>query len=489
MESDLRHALTMLIVSAAAMTVEIVAARMLAPLVGMTVHSWTAVIAVVLAGLSIGHWIGGRIADGPAVMHRRWVFGLVVATAVASLAPVALIRPIADLVFAVAPGWMLSVIGLAGLGFFLPSLLAGTVTPIVTTMAVAERPDHAGAVIGRMYALGAAGAILGTAGAGFVLLQWVGSNGSLALVAVAELAVAALYAKRDRVSLAGAVVGLALLAAAAAAVAAPAYCKVESRYHCLGVVDTSSWAGFPSRGLLMDGWVQSIEPTDGSNRLAIDAHAFLDTWTARRFPVDAHWSAFFIGGGGNSLPDRWVARWPAVTTTVAELDPAVTRLAEAEGFFAPSPRIHVRHADARTELGREHARFDLIFADAYSGHTMPAHLVGLEFHRLVAGRLTDRGVYAINVHDWSDRPRFLAALVRTLSAVFPEVTVWTSGRTIRPGRRSHFNVLASRAPIARDDVSERSGDRVWRVLERLPDTAYAPMLTDDYAPVDRLTIR
>lgn len=479
----------MLIVSAAAMTVEIVAARMLAPLIGMTVYSWTAVITVVLAGLSLGHWLGGRIADGPAARHGHWVFGLTLATAAASLAPVALIQPIADLVFALAPGWMLSVVGLAGLGFFLPSLLAGTITPIVTTMAVAERPDHAGAVIGRMYALGAAGAILGTAGAGFALLQWIGSNGSLALVSVAELGVAALYAGRDRISVAGGVVGLGLLVGAGVAASAPAYCQLESRYHCLDVVDTSSWAGFPSRGLLMDGWVQSIEPADGSGRLAIDAHAFLDAWADRRFPPDAAWSAFFIGGGGNSLPDRWTERWPGATATVAELDPAVTRLAAAEGFFRPNDRIVVRHADARTELKTRTARFDLIFSDAYNGHTMPAHLVGLEFHRLVAARLTDRGVYALNVHDWRGEPRFLAALVRTLRRVFPEVTVWSSGQAIRPGRRAHFNVLAAHAPIGRADLTERLGDRVWRPLEMMAGPSAAPLLTDDYAPVDRLTLR
>ena len=120
---------------------------------------------------------------------------------------------------------------------------------------------------------------------------------------------------------------------------------------------------------------------------------------------------------------------------------------------------------------------------------MPAHLVSLEFHRRVAARLTDRGVYAINVHDWADRPRFLAALVRTLKLVFPEVTVWASGQATRPGRRSYFNVLASSAPIVRAAVSERWGGRVWRVLEVVPGTADAPILTDDFAPVDRLTLR
>ncbi|MCB2099553.1 MAG: fused MFS/spermidine synthase, partial [Rhodobacterales bacterium] len=56
--------------SAGGLTVEIVAGRMIAPYVGMSLYTWTAIIAVVLAGLSVGHWIGGRLA-GPHVDARR----------------------------------------------------------------------------------------------------------------------------------------------------------------------------------------------------------------------------------------------------------------------------------------------------------------------------------------------------------------------------------------------------------------------------------
>src|SRR3546814_5131158 len=53
-------------VAAASLVVEIVAGRMLAPYLGMSLYTWTAVIAVVLAGFSLGHWAGGRLAERPA---------------------------------------------------------------------------------------------------------------------------------------------------------------------------------------------------------------------------------------------------------------------------------------------------------------------------------------------------------------------------------------------------------------------------------------
>ncbi len=46
------------------------AGRLIAPYVGMSLYTWTAIIAVVLAGLSAGHWIGGLLA-APAVDAAR----------------------------------------------------------------------------------------------------------------------------------------------------------------------------------------------------------------------------------------------------------------------------------------------------------------------------------------------------------------------------------------------------------------------------------
>src|SRR6266576_1103635 len=45
------------------LVLELVAGRILAPEVGVSLYTWTAVIGVVLAGISLGSWLGGKIAD------------------------------------------------------------------------------------------------------------------------------------------------------------------------------------------------------------------------------------------------------------------------------------------------------------------------------------------------------------------------------------------------------------------------------------------
>src|SRR5262245_65289108 len=49
--------------SAATLVLELIAGRMLAPYIGSSLYTWTSIIGVVLAGISLGNWAGGRVAD------------------------------------------------------------------------------------------------------------------------------------------------------------------------------------------------------------------------------------------------------------------------------------------------------------------------------------------------------------------------------------------------------------------------------------------
>ncbi len=45
------------------MTLELVAGRVVSPHLGMSLYTWTSIIGVVMAGMSLGHYAGGRLAD------------------------------------------------------------------------------------------------------------------------------------------------------------------------------------------------------------------------------------------------------------------------------------------------------------------------------------------------------------------------------------------------------------------------------------------
>jgi len=45
------------------MVIELIAARILAPHIGVSLYTWTSIIGVILAGIALGNYLGGKIAD------------------------------------------------------------------------------------------------------------------------------------------------------------------------------------------------------------------------------------------------------------------------------------------------------------------------------------------------------------------------------------------------------------------------------------------
>ena len=159
--------------SALLLVLEIVAARLIAPYVGVSLYTWSAVIGVVLAGLSVGNAIGGAWADRQAAAGAA---GAVLAAAGLS----ALVIP--WLLLLTAEGlqqYQLSILStsliLVLALFLLPAILIGIVTPLLTTLALAHS-RRTGHIVGMMHALAATGSIIGTFAAAWWLIPALGSR-------------------------------------------------------------------------------------------------------------------------------------------------------------------------------------------------------------------------------------------------------------------------------------------------------------------------
>jgi hypothetical protein len=478
--------------SAGALVLEIVAGRLLAPYVGMSLYSWTAIIATVLAGLSIGHWLGGRLAgpeidDAKARRRIAWAFGL---AALACLAALPLLRLIAPPLLASGASPVLAILALAGALFLLPSLFAGIVSPILTRLAVALSPLAPGPAIGRMYALGALGSILGTLAAGLLFLSWLGSTATVLAVAAIYGVLAILFAgRRGRLALALLTAGATLLGWGHKAGALRAPCLTESDYFCIRVQDFSGESGRESRVLVLDHLGHGISDRAQPGLLYSPYLHLADEMAKRRFGPEAI-SAFFIGGGAYTLPRAWLNDYPKPDLVVAEIDPAVTEIASRHLWLEPKPGLVVDHRDARVALQALPAqpRFQVVFGDAFHDIGIPPHLTTREFHREIALRLVPGGFYAINVIESRRGPRFLKALLATLRLDFAAVEAWLDLDEDAEGKRVTYLVVASDRPSPVDHVQAGRGiRRAWRRLpeaELAPDSG-TPILTDDFTPVDR----
>ena len=472
--------------SAAALMLEIVAGRLVAPYLGMSLYTWTAIIAVVLAGLSLGSLIGGRLADGPLARGRnRLVAALGLAAVFTLLTPV-LLRRTAALTGAGDLAPTAEVLILASAMLLVPSVFAGIVSPLAARLALAQTPaDDTGRLLGRIFAAGAVGSIVGTLLAGFVLIGHLGSLTSVVLIA-------ALYAATALAASApvGRLPALALMAAAGGIVwgageSAGAWrspCIAESAYSCIRLADGTAPGAGPSRRLVIDHLTHGINVRDDPDVFVMGYIDLADSLARRRFEgVPAR--SFFLGGGAYTLPRAWDAA--GGTVVVAEIDPLVTRIARDRLWFEPGTDLEVIHADARRALAGQpaKARFQVIFGDAFQDVTVPPHLVTREFAKAVRTRLTADGLYMVNVIDAARDPAFVAALARTLETHFRQVTVWRE-RAPAAGRVNHLVVATDRPLTAETVIGDDVFARRWITIA--VDRAAAPVLTDDHSPVARL---
>ena len=482
--------------AAGAMIVEIVAGRMLAPYFGMSIHTWTTVIGVVLSGLALGHWAGGRIADGYPE-QRAVALGL---ACLAGAVTTILILPVVGLVAGglslsgVPPSTAIVVSGFAA--FLIPSVMAGLVQPIATTFALEALGARAGQIVGRMLAAGVVGAILGTFLAGFVLISYLGTAGSIWLVAALNALLGVMLVTAARHRLAGVALFVFAAVFAATGTALPGFaapCDAESRYHCIAVFSGEERNLPGARMLRLDALTHSVNDRD-PQYLAFSHLQWMDELVRRRFEA-APFTAFFIGGGGYTLPRAWLARDPGQAMTIAELDPLVTSIARTRLWFSPGPATTILHMDARLALARlpQGRAFDVIVGDAFRDIALPAHLITDEFHELVRQRLAADGFYVLNLIDAVRSRRLVGSVVATLRRRFAVVEVWYDTAAYQTSDSINFIIYASSRPSGLESPHQSQSPPAsrWARLasEAIDDLPGAMVLTDDLAPVERLLAR
>jgi spermidine synthase len=489
-----------LLSSAAVLVLELLAARLLIPYVGNTIETYTAIIGVVLAGIALGTWLGGRAADHRE--PRRMLAPLLVAGG----ALAALTVPIVDVLAAGLSGsGPLTTTTLTIIAVLVPAAVLSAVTPVVIKLQLASL-EHTGRVVGRLSAISTVGGIAGTFLTGFVLIAYFPTRATirvLALLLVVGGIVVALLLARDgteralgRLGADGstpllgiAPVVLALLAGGAS-LATEGPCEDESAYFCIAVLEDPER---PSGRLLrLDTLPHSYVDLDDPTLLSFTYTAWYGDALAGTFPDGRPLDALHIGAGGLTMP-RWIrVLHPGSTQTVLELDPAVVDVAIDELGFLPGDDVVVVTGDARLSVAAlaadssRHGTLDVVIGDAFGGIAVPWHLTTREFVRELRTLLADDGIYLLNVIDRGERA-FLRAELATIAEQFAHVAVIVRG----DGDGGNHVIVASGAPLDVDRIAtaNRGRARVDRIvtgaalIELIGD---ASVLSDDRAPVDQL---
>jgi spermidine synthase len=475
--------------SGAVLVLEIVGLRLIAPYVGVTLQTSTAIIGFALAAIAIGAWTGGATADR--TDPRRLLAPLMVAGGALVVAVLPLVRFTGSLLSGADAGGVLL---LAAVAVVVPAALLSAVPPMVVKLQLASLAET-GSVVGRLSGIGTLGGIAATFVTGFLLIAILPSSvilvGTGALTVLAGLAVGVLLRRRTGGGAGRVPVGLVVLAVAGAGLAAvaPTPCEEETAYHCARVVaDPARESG---RVLVLDTLRHSYVDLEDPTHLEFEYVRAVAAVTDVVAPAGEPLSALHIGGGGLTVPRYLAEVRPGTESLVIEVDPGVVAIDRDQLALETSDRLRVRVADGRVGLAEERAGMrDLVVGDAFGGLSVPWQLTTREALELVDAALTDDGVYVVNLIDHPPLD-FVRAELATLRAVFPHVLLLARAPVLAGEDGGNVVAVASRSPLPADEIAARLADHelAWHVaegplLEGL--VGDAPVLTDDYAPVDQL---
>ena len=502
---------TVFISSFCIMVLELVAARLIARHLGASLYTWTAVIGVVLAGISLGNYLGGRIADRfPARRTLAVLFAISSATCVLT---VILNNLVPQSIWLWELNWPARTFTHVFLVFMLPSTLLGTISPVVAKMAL-DRGLPTGRTVGTIYAWGAIGSIAGTFAAGYWLIGAMGTVEIVWVVGGVLLLMAILYSIRLWPFCVWAVLFLSGMALAMAPMdwcqaAAAALSLREQPDPQVIYQDETPYCYVSVKRLSQDPDKREfVQDKLTHSRIVMGditdlQYSYTEIYAAitRALSTDKEkLSVMLIGGGGYVYP-RYVEKlWPGSSIEVVEIDPGVTKAAMQAFGLERDTTIKTINMDARNyvdQLLHQQRRpgkkklFDFVYGDAFNDYSVPYQLLTKEFNDKISQILSDDGAYVLNLIDIYEQGQYLGAVVNTLQKTFADVHVITEARMPRWARNT-FVVVAAKRKLDIDDIIskyEASSD-LWHLgesdIDYLLDKARRIVLTDNYAPVENL---
>lgn len=479
--------LVVLISGACVMVFELVMPRLFAPYFGTSTYIWTMAIGVVMASLSLGYYLGGKLADKKPGM-RTLAIVFLAATALSFVTAWARDWLLVEMM--IKPGEVLGRAARASLLLLAPvGVVLGMVTPLAVEMLTKNR-GSVGRSAGNVYALSTLGSIGGTFAAGFWLIPSYGVHEILLGVSLGlGLCTMVVTATgRGRVALiAGlALIGYLYLQQEPSGVVARYYeqrhkaklvAEIDTQYNRVWIHDYAAKGGF-TRRVLTNGQSERYlgQPVE---RYLQEEGGYLSYYGLAPYGRGGMDRVLMIGGGAYTFAEYLLNKYAGVSLDVVEIDPELLGIARDYFEFEPSREFGNYVMDGRVFLNGNNRQYDVILLDAYqNGNAIPFQLTTKEAFELMYSSLSKDGLLMVNVISSLEGKggMVLKAEYQTMKEVFGRVEVLPVGLR-GPTRRQNLILVGMKGEswgiegIAEGAWAE-SGKR-----EKL-------VMTDDYAPLE-----
>ena len=411
--------------------IEVAASRLIGPFFGSSTFIWANLIGLTLLFLTVGYFIGGRVADRrpePAVLYTiTTIAGISIAITPYLAGPIlrASLDAFDDVNVGVFYGSLLGTILL----FAVPITFLGMVSPFAVRLRMSDVRES-GNTAGSLYALSTAGSILGSLLPAFVLIPLLGTRDSFIALSLAVLIpsliglTATLHWQRVSFAAAALIAVIALPVFDRDTLIRPADYRnsrvvheTESQYNYIQVLER----GDEMLLVLNEGHaIHSIyDPTEPLTRGPWDYFMIAPYFVPDTTPDDVN-SLLMIGLAAGTVSYQFTEAYGPIEIDGVEIDPEIVDVGR-EYFAMNQPNLNVIVADGRYYLEETEKRYDVIGIDAYRQPYIPFHLTTTEFFEAVDDHLNENGVAVVNAGRTRDDFRLVEVIAATMDHVFDDV--------------------------------------------------------------------
>src|SRR5947209_2555356 len=474
------------------LALEMCASRLLGAYFGTSLYIWASLIGLILVYLTVGYFIGGRLAD-------RYPSEQVLCTITAMAALSISILPFISQVILT---WSITGLEQVSVSIFFSSLLGtillfavpvtllGLVSPFAIRL-VTKEVGRSGKTSGSFYAISTLGSILGA----FLPVLWLiptfGVRRTLLLFGVLLFA-ASLWGLQLRWRPAFVIVLVALVLP-------------------LGPLKNIPYLMYEQESLY--NYIQVTQQPDGTRELILNegqaihsiyypnSKQVLTGWYWDYFLSAPYFNAGFtphklhrvgiIGLAAGTIAHQFTQVYGPVPIDGVEIDPAIVNVGRTY-FGMTEPNLHVYTQDGRTFLETTSAQYDVVAIDAFQQPYIPFQLTTREFFTTIRSHLSSTGVVALNTAHTTYDYRLVQAFVNTMSTVFPSVYVFNVPGTLNTEVRAMVqptSITTFRQNLAQFTPSSIMGQVASEVSPVVTQgrSDGGIVFTDDRAPIEQIT--
>jgi len=469
------------------MIIEICASRVVAPLVGSSLYSWTSIIGTIILGLALGSLTGGYFADkNEPRKYLAWAF--FVSALTAGLIPY--LASHADFIIQADFSIFWITLLLTFYFFLVPAFALGLIQPLILKI-FADNWTKLGREYGLLSTLWSLGSILGVFLTGYLFIAFWGTNLTIYLTTIVLFVFSIFFFGCQREIL----TPFAILIVVSLFVGSEKIVPIEgvlyekdSAYYKIKVVDSNFFLYGQSRILFLDFDSHSFETENHPNGFYTEVYPLFQIFNKQIKKIHV------IGAGAYTLPKSFATYYPQAEVEVSEIDPEIETIGQK--FFAlDTKRIKTVDMDARLFFARTGKKYDLIYGDAYNSFiSVPWHLLTTEFNEKIKNSLNPDGLYAINFISKvkGEGSELYDSVNKTFSETFPNYYTLAFGSAENQIQSITLIGLNSEKVFSTEEIKAKLVGTHFgsflslKIINNKTSATSTLVLKDDFAPVERL---